>query len=124
MLRGSHAHAYPNGAFHAQGPEADLYLEGHDQHRGWFHSSLLLGCALYDRAPYRGLLTHGFATDGQGRKMSKSLGNTVEPQSVTTKLGAEIVRLWVTSTNYSGDLNIDDKILARVVDTYRRIRTR
>jgi isoleucyl-tRNA synthetase len=122
VLRGSHADAYPNGAFHAQGPEADLYLEGHDQHRGWFHSSLLLGCALFDRAPYRGLLTHGFATDGQGRKMSKSLGNTVEPQSVTTKLGAEIVRLWVASTDYSGDLNIDDKILARVVDAYRRIR--
>jgi isoleucyl-tRNA synthetase len=97
-------------------------LEGHDQHRGWFHSSLLLGCALFDRAPYRGLLTHGFATDGQGRKMSKSLGNTVEPQSVTSKLGAEIVRLWVASTDYSGDLNIDDKILARVVDAYRRIR--
>jgi isoleucyl-tRNA synthetase len=122
VLRGSHAHAYPNGASHAQGPEADLYLEGHDQHRGWFHSSLLLGCALYDRAPYKGLLTHGFATDGQGRKMSKSLGNTVEPQSVTSKLGAEIVRLWVASTDYSGDLNIDDKILARVVDAYRRIR--
>ncbi len=122
VLRASHALAYPNGAFHADGPEADLYLEGHDQHRGWFHSSLLLGCALYDRAPYKGLLTHGFATDGQGRKMSKSLGNTVEPQSVTSKLGAEIVRLWVASTDYSGDLNIDDKILARVVDAYRRIR--
>jgi isoleucyl-tRNA synthetase len=122
VLRGSHAHAYPNGAFHAEGAEADLYLEGHDQHRGWFHSSLLLGCALYDRAPYKGLLTHGFATDGQGRKMSKSLGNTVEPQSVTSKLGAEIVRLWVASTDYSGDLNIDEKILARVVDAYRRIR--
>ena len=122
VLRGSHAHAYPNGAFHAQGPEADLYLEGHDQHRGWFHSSLLLGCALFDRAPYRGLLTHGFATDGQGRKMSKSLGNTVDPQTVTAKLGAEIVRLWVAATDYSGDLNIDDKILARVVDAYRRIR--
>jgi isoleucyl-tRNA synthetase len=77
---------------------------------------------LYDRAPYRGLLTHGFATDGQGRKMSKSLGNTVVPQEVTDKLGAEIVRLWVASTDYSGDLNIDDKILARVVDAYRRIR--
>jgi isoleucyl-tRNA synthetase len=99
-----------------------LYLEGHDQHRGWFHSSLLLGCALYDRAPYKGLLTHGFATDGQGRKMSKSLGNTVAPQEVSNKLGAEIVRLWVASTDYSGDLNIDDKILARVVDAYRRIR--
>jgi isoleucyl-tRNA synthetase len=122
VLRGSHAQAYPNGAFHAQGPEADLYLEGHDQHRGWFHSSLLLGCALFDRAPYRGLLTHGFATDGQGRKMSKSLGNTVDPQTVTAKLGAEIVRLWVAATDYSGDLNIDDKILARVVDAYRRIR--
>jgi isoleucyl-tRNA synthetase len=122
VLRGSHAQAYANGSFHAEGPEADLYLEGHDQHRGWFHSSLLLGCALYGRAPYKGLLTHGFATDGQGRKMSKSLGNTVEPQSVTDKLGAEIVRLWVASTDYSGDLNIDDKILARVVDAYRRIR--
>ncbi|MFM2066127.1 MAG: hypothetical protein RLZZ584_1036 [Pseudomonadota bacterium] len=122
VLRGSHADAYDRPPFHTEGPEADLYLEGHDQHRGWFHSSLLLGCALEDRAPYRGLLTHGFATDGAGRKMSKSLGNTVEPQSVTSKLGAEIVRLWVASTDYSGDLNIDDKILARVVDAYRRIR--
>ena len=122
VLRGSHKDAYDRAPFHADGPEADLYLEGHDQHRGWFHSSLLLGCALYDRAPYRGLLTHGFATDGQGRKMSKSLGNTVAPQEVTEKMGAEIVRLWVASTDYSGDLNIDDKILARVVDAYRRIR--
>jgi isoleucyl-tRNA synthetase len=122
VLRGSHARNYDRAPFHAEGPEADLYLEGHDQHRGWFHSSLLLGCALYDRAPYKGLLTHGFATDGQGRKMSKSLGNTVEPQTITTKLGAEIVRLWVAATDYSGDLNIDDKILARVVDAYRRIR--
>jgi len=122
VLRGSHKDAYDRPPFHESGPEADLYLEGHDQHRGWFHSSLLLGCALYDRAPYRGLLTHGFATDGQGRKMSKSLGNTVVPQEVTDKLGAEIVRLWVASTDYSGDLNIDDKILARVVDTYRRVR--
>jgi len=122
VLRGSHKDAYGVLPYHAQGPEADLYLEGHDQHRGWFHSSLLLGCALYDRAPYKGLLTHGFATDGQGRKMSKSLGNTVDPQTVTSKMGAEIVRLWVASTDYSGDLNIDDKILARVVDTYRRVR--
>lgn len=117
VLRGSH----PEGR-HDSGPEADLYLEGHDQHRGWFHSSLLIACAMEGRAPYRGLLTHGFATDGQGRKMSKSLGNTVVPQTVTEKLGAEIVRLWVASTDYSGDLNIDDKILARVVDAYRRIR--
>ena len=126
VLRGSHKDAYDRPPFHTSPdnsvPEADLYLEGHDQHRGWFHSSLLLGCALYDRAPYRGLLTHGFATDGQGRKMSKSLGNTVDPQTVTSKLGAEIARLWVASTDYSGDLNIDDKILARVVDTYRRVR--
>ena len=131
VLRGSHKDAYSFGVnhrapFHASPdnsiPEADLYLEGHDQHRGWFHSSLLLGCALYDRAPYKGLLTHGFATDGQGRKMSKSLGNTVAPQEVSDKMGAEIVRLWVASTDYSGDLNIDDKILARVVDAYRRIR--
>jgi isoleucyl-tRNA synthetase len=122
VLRGSHKDAYDRPPFHESGPEADLYLEGHDQHRGWFHSSLLLGCALYDRAPYKGLLTHGFATDGQGRKMSKSLGNTVVPQEVTDKLGAEIVRLWVASTDYSGDLNIDDKILARVIDTYRRVR--
>ncbi len=122
VLRGSHRGAYDRPPFHESGPEADLYLEGHDQHRGWFHSSLLLGCALYDRAPYRGLLTHGFATDGQGRKMSKSLGNTVVPQEVTDKLGAEIVRLWVAATDYSGDLNIDDNILARVVETYRRVR--
>ena len=117
VLRGSH----PGGA-HNEGPEVDLYLEGHDQHRGWFHSSLLIGCATEGRAPYRGLLTHGFATDGKGRKMSKSLGNVVAPQAVSDKLGAEIIRLWVASTDYSGDLNIDDKILARVVDAYRRIR--
>ncbi|MGC4395239.1 isoleucine--tRNA ligase [Hydrogenophaga sp. T2] len=122
VLRGSHAHAYPNGAFHSQGPEADLYLEGHDQHRGWFHSSLLLGCALFDRAPYRGLLTHGFTVDSQGRKMSKSLGNGIDPQEVTKKLGAEIIRLWVAASDYSGDIAGDDKILARVVDAYRRIR--
>jgi isoleucyl-tRNA synthetase len=122
VLRGSHKHAYARPPHHEHGPEADLYLEGHDQHRGWFHSSLLLGCALEGRAPYRGLLTHGFATDGQGRKMSKSLGNVVVPQEISGKLGAEIIRLWVASTDYSGDLNIDDKILARVVDAYRRIR--
>jgi isoleucyl-tRNA synthetase len=101
---------------------ADLYLEGHDQHRGWFHSSLLTACAMYDEAPYKGLLTHGFAVDGKGRKMSKSEGNTVVPQEVSDKLGAEIIRLWCASTDYSGDLAIDPKILARVVDAYRRIR--
>ncbi|MBK0112546.1 MULTISPECIES: isoleucine--tRNA ligase [unclassified Delftia] len=117
VMRGTHAEMH-----HDQGPEADLYLEGHDQHRGWFHSSLLLASAIFGRAPYRGLLTHGFTVDGQGKKMSKSLGNTVAPQDVSNKMGAEIIRLWVASTDYSGDLGIDDKILARVVDAYRRIR--
>ena len=101
---------------------ADLYLEGHDQHRGWFHSSLLTSCAMYDRAPYKGLLTHGFTVDGKGRKMSKSEGNVVAPQQVSGKLGAEIIRLWCASTDYSGDLASDDNIQARVVDAYRRIR--
>ena len=117
VLRGTHPEHH-----HDQGPEADLYLEGHDQHRGWFRSSLLLASAIFGRAPYRGLLTHGFTVDGQGKKMSKSLGNTVAPQEVSNKMGAEIIRLWVASTDYSGDLGIDDKILARVVDAYRRIR--
>jgi isoleucyl-tRNA synthetase len=114
-----HSHA---GAGHENGPEADLYLEGHDQHRGWFHSSLLTACAMYGRAPYRGLLTHGFTVDSQGRKMSKSQGNGVDPQETTKKLGAEIIRLWVAASDYSGDIAGDDKILARVVDAYRRIR--
>jgi isoleucyl-tRNA synthetase len=117
VLRHSHA-----GAGHESGPEADLYLEGHDQHRGWFHSSLLTACAMYGRAPYRGLLTHGFTVDSQGRKMSKSAGNGVDPQETTRKLGAEIIRLWVAASDYSGDIAGDDKILARVVDAYRRIR--
>ncbi|HZY16093.1 MAG TPA: isoleucine--tRNA ligase [Ramlibacter sp.] len=117
VLKGSHA-----GAGHDAGPEADLYLEGHDQHRGWFHSALLTACAMYGRAPYRGLLTHGFTVDSQGRKMSKSMGNGVDPQQTTQKLGAEIIRLWVAASDYSGDIAGDDKILARVVDAYRRIR--
>jgi isoleucyl-tRNA synthetase len=117
VLKGSHP-----GAGHDNGPEADLYLEGHDQHRGWFHSSLLTACAMYGRAPYRGLLTHGFTVDSQGRKMSKSLGNGVDPQETSKKLGAEIIRLWVAASDYSGDIAGDDKILARVVDAYRRIR--
>jgi isoleucyl-tRNA synthetase len=123
VLKGSHRAAdgsAPNA--HSEGPEADLYLEGHDQHRGWFHSSLLTAAAMYGRAPYRGLLTHGFTVDGNGRKMSKSEKNVIAPQEVSDKLGAEIIRLWCASTDYSGDLAIDDKILARVVDGYRRIR--
>ena len=122
VLRGTHANVGDSLGHHDQGPEADLYLEGHDQHRGWFHSSLLTACALYGRAPYKGLLTHGFTVDGQGRKMSKSVGNVVAPQQISSKLGAEIIRLWVAATDYSGDLAIDDKILARVVDAYRRMR--
>lgn len=117
VLKGSHP-----GSGHASGPEADLYLEGHDQHRGWFHSSLLTACAMYGRAPYKGLLTHGFTVDSQGRKMSKSMGNGVDPQETGKKLGAEIIRLWVAASDYSGDIAGDDKILARVVDTYRRVR--
>ncbi len=116
VLRGSHNDGHP------EGPRADMYLEGSDQHRGWFHSSLLTGCAIDGHAPYRSLLTHGFAVDGQGRKMSKSLGNVVVPQEVTGKLGAEVLRLWVASTDYSGELSISKEILDRVVEVYRRIR--
>ncbi|MEO8156131.1 MAG: class I tRNA ligase family protein, partial [Rhizobacter sp.] len=104
------------------GPEADLYLEGHDQHRGWFHSSLLIACAMEGHAPYRGLLTHGFTVDGSGKKMSKSQGNFISLQDSVQEMGAEILRLWCAATDYSGDLAIDKKILARVVDSYRRIR--
>jgi isoleucyl-tRNA synthetase len=114
VLRGSHAadSAYP----------ADLYLEGSDQHRGWFHSSLLTGCAIDGRAPYNGLLTHGFVVDGKGMKMSKSKGNVVAPQQISDTLGAEILRLWTASTDYSGELTISKEILDRVVEVYRRLR--
>ncbi|MEP6740405.1 MAG: class I tRNA ligase family protein, partial [Caldimonas sp.] len=121
VLRGSHPGTTSPDDDGAS-PEADLYLEGHDQHRGWFHSSLLIACAMEGHAPYRGILTHGFTVDGAGRKMSKSLGNFIALHEVTAKLGAEIIRLWCAATDYSGDLAIDDKILARVVDSYRRIR--
>ncbi|HMM53806.1 MAG TPA: isoleucine--tRNA ligase [Candidatus Desulfobacillus sp.] len=114
VLRGSHAAA-------GRWP-ADLYLEGSDQHRGWFHSSLLTACALDGRAPYDGLLTHGFVVDGHGHKMSKSKGNVIAPQKVSGTLGAEILRLWVAATDYSGELSISDEILKRVVESYRRIR--
>jgi isoleucyl-tRNA synthetase len=101
---------------------ADLYLEGSDQHRGWFQSSLLTGCATNGRAPYKQLLTHGFVVDGEGRKMSKSKGNVVAPQKVNDSLGADILRLWVASTDYSGELAISDEILKRVTESYRRLR--
>ena len=101
---------------------ADLYLEGSDQHRGWFQSSLLTGCAIDGQAPFNGLLTHGFVVDGQGRKMSKSLGNVIAPQKVMDTLGADVLRLWIASTDYSGELSLSDEILKRVVEAYRRIR--
>jgi len=101
---------------------ADMYLEGSDQHRGWFHSSLLTACMLDGHPPYRSLLTHGFVVAGDGRKMSKSLGNVMAPQKISGTLGAEILRLWVASTDYSGELSISDEILKRVVESYRRIR--
>ncbi|MES2150372.1 MAG: isoleucine--tRNA ligase [Pseudomonadota bacterium] len=114
VLRGSHAQqsAFP----------ADLYLEGSDQHRGWFHSSLLTSAMLNGRAPYKALLTHGFTVDAEGKKMSKSLGNTLAPQKISDTLGADILRLWVASTDYTGELSISDEILKRVTESYRRIR--
>ncbi|MCL2635574.1 MAG: isoleucine--tRNA ligase [Betaproteobacteria bacterium] len=114
VLRGSHADqlAWP----------ADLYLEGSDQHRGWFHSSLLTAAAIDGRAPYKALLTHGFVVDGKGHKMSKSRGNVIAPQQVSDKMGADILRLWTAATDYSGELSISDEILKRVVEAYRRIR--
>ncbi|HHF2956679.1 TPA: isoleucine--tRNA ligase [Vibrio diabolicus] len=104
------------------GNSADLYLEGSDQHRGWFQSSLISSIAMKDEAPYKQVLTHGFVVDGQGRKMSKSIGNVVAPKDVTNKLGADILRLWVASTDYTGEVAVSDEILKRSADAYRRIR--
>ena len=100
----------------------DLYLEGSDQHRGWFHSSLLMSEALDNRAPYKGVLTHGFTVDDKGRKMSKSLGNTILPQKVMQSLGADVLRLWVASTDYANEISVSEEILRRMADSYRRIR--
>ncbi len=105
--------------FHAP---VDLYLEGSDQHRGWFHSSLLMSEALYARAPYRGVLTHGFTVDEKGRKMSKSLGNGIEPQDIWRTLGADILRLWVAATDYANEMSLSQEILKRMSDSYRRMR--
>ena len=101
---------------------ADMYLEGSDQHRGWFHSSLLASCAMHGHAPYKQVLTHGFTVDAKGMKMSKSVGNVVAPIKVTQTLGADILRLWVAATDYSGEMSISDEILKRTADSYRRIR--
>lgn len=101
---------------------ADLYLEGSDQHRGWFQTSLIIGCAALKKAPFRQLLTHGFVVDAQGMKMSKSIGNVISPQQINNSLGADILRLWVASTNYSGELTISDEILQQTTESYRRLR--
>jgi isoleucyl-tRNA synthetase len=104
------------------GGRANMYLEGSDQHRGWFHTSLLTSLATRHRAPYDSVLTHGFTLDGRGRKMSKSLGNTVAPQDITKKHGAEILRLWVSAEDYREDVRISDEIINRLVEAYRRLR--
>jgi isoleucyl-tRNA synthetase len=101
---------------------ADLYLEGSDQHRGWFHSALLTSVALHDRAPYRAVLTHGFTIDDKGRKMSKSLGNVILPQKVIGTLGADVLRLWIAGTDYANEMSLSDEILKRVAESYRRMR--
>lgn len=101
---------------------ADLYLEGSDQHRGWFMSSLMTSTAMHGRAPYKQVLTHGFTVDAHGKKMSKSVGNVIAPQEVTNKLGADILRLWAASTDYRGEMTVSDEILKRSADAYRRIR--
>ena len=104
------------------GQDIDMYLEGSDQHRGWFMSSLMLSTATDKKAPYKQVLTHGFTVDGQGRKMSKSIGNIVTPQEVMDKFGGDILRLWVASTDYTGEMTVSDEILKRAADSYRRIR--
>ena len=101
---------------------ADLYLEGSDQHRGWFQSALLSACAIDGKAPYKQVLTHGFTVDQHGHKMSKSLGNVIPPQKVVNSLGADILRLWIASTDYTGEMSVSDEILKRSADSYRRIR--
>ena len=101
---------------------ADLYLEGTDQHRGWFHSSLLEACGTRGRAPFDAVLTHGFVLDGNGRKMSKSIGNVVSPQDVIKKYGADILRLWVAMTDVTEDVRISDEVLKGVSESYRRLR--
>ncbi len=104
------------------GVPVDMYLEGSDQHRGWFHSTLLASVGTRGKAPYKSVLTHGFVVDGEGRKMSKSLGNTIAPQEIISKYGAEILRLWASAQDYKNDIRISDEIVSRLVETYRRIR--
>jgi isoleucyl-tRNA synthetase len=115
-------HAFTIEARYGEGVRADLYLEGSDQHRGWFQSSLLESCGTRGRAPYDAVLTHGFALDGQGRKMSKSIGNVVDPLKIIGESGADILRLWVASTDYFEDVRIGKEILAGTGDAYRKLR--
>ena len=99
-----------------------MYLEGSDQHRGWFHSSLLQSCGTRGEAPYKNILTHGFVVDGKGQKMSKSLGNVVSPDEIIKKYGADILRLWVVASDYSEDLRLDNSIINQHAESYRKIR--
>ena len=115
-------HAFTIEARYGEGVRADLYLEGSDQHRGWFQSSLLESCGTRGHAPYKGVFTHGFALDGQGRKMSKSVGNVVDPLKIIGESGADILRLWVASTDYFEDVRIGKEILAGTSDAYRKLR--
>ena len=115
-------HAFTIEARYGEGVRANLYLEGSDQHRGWFQSSLLESCGTRGRAPYDAVLTHGFALDGQGRKMSKSLGNVVDPLKIINESGADILRLWVASTDYFEDVRIGKEVLAGTSDAYRKLR--
>ncbi len=118
----SHAAVLETGKWPAHRSPADMYLEGSDQHRGWFHSSLLESVGTRQRAPYKNVLTHGFVVDGEGKKMSKSVGNVIDSQEIIDKYGAEILRLWVAAEDYTMDIRISDEILKRLVEAYRRIR--
>ncbi len=115
-------HVFTVEARYGEGTRANLYLEGSDQHRGWFQSSLLESCGTRGRAPYDAVLTHGFALDGQGRKMSKSLGNVVDPLKIIGESGADILRMWVASTDYFDDVKIGKEVLATASDAYRKLR--
>src|ERR671920_1225282 len=118
----THVFTLESGHWPEQRWPADMYLEGSDQHRGWFQSSLLESCGTRGRAPYDVVLTHGFTLDENGRKMSKSLGNTVEPQKVMKDSGADILRLWVCATDYADDQRIGPEILKNTIETYRKLR--
>ncbi len=118
----SHFHVLKQGSDLGLELPADLYLEGSDQHRGWFQSSLMTSMMINDKAPYKAVLTHGFVVDGEGKKMSKSIGNVIQPQELAEKYGVDIVRLWVANADYSEDMRLSDEIVKRTTDVYRRLR--